>query len=106
MDGIGAPVRPLRGRVVTLYRLLPRFGSYGADERRSLYLLKLKVPVAGSALFSRQIVFFYDRYFATIGKRRPTPKALLLTRMMGQNWLRLYSFMFTSRKVLFTSAGS
>jgi hypothetical protein len=27
----------------------------------------------------------YERYFATIGRRRPTPNALLLTRMMGQN---------------------
>src|SRR5688572_31674314 len=31
-----------------------------------------------------------DRYLATMGRRRPTPKALQLTRMMGQNWLRLY----------------
>lgn len=38
-----------------------------------------------------------------MGKRLPTPKALQLTLMIGQNWLRLYSFVFTSFKILETS---
>jgi hypothetical protein len=41
-----------------------------------------------------------------MGTLRPTPKALGEIRMMGQNWLRLYSFAFTIFKVLSTSAAS
>lgn len=48
----------------------------------------------------------YDKYLATIGNRLPTPKAFVLTLMIGQNWARLYSFMFTNFKILFTKAAS
>ena len=57
----------------------------------------------------RQIrIFSADqlKYFPTIGILLPTPKAFELTRMTGQNWLRLYSFIFTSFNILFTSAAS
>src|SRR5688500_12246534 len=46
----------------------------------------------------------HDKYFPTIGTLLPIPKALLLTRMMGQNWFLLYSFVLTSFSTLLTNA--
>jgi hypothetical protein len=46
------------------------------------------------------------KYLPTIGTRLPTPNALEEIRMMGQNWLRLYSFTFTIFSILSTKVGS
>src|SRR5438270_720975 len=48
----------------------------------------------------------HERYFPTIGTLLPTPNALLLTRMIGQNWFLLYSFVFTSFNTRFTRSSS
>jgi hypothetical protein len=47
-----------------------------------------------------------DKYFPTIGTLLPTPNALLLTRMIGQNWFRLYSLAFTSLSTFLTNESS
>jgi len=41
-----------------------------------------------------------------MGTRLPTPNALGDMRMMGQNWLRLYSLVFTSFSTLSTNTAS
>ncbi len=49
---------------------------------------------------------FQLKYFPTIGTLLPTPNAFSDMRMIGQNWLRLYSFLFTSFNVRSTNAAS
>ena len=46
------------------------------------------------------------RYLPTIGSLLPTPNAFGDTRIIGQNWFRLYSLLFTIFNVLSTNAAS
>src|ERR1035437_355428 len=68
----------------------------------SVYLLDNLRKTNTSKLSSK----YQLKYFPTIGTLLPTPNAFGEIRIMGQNWLRLYSLMFTSFKTLSTRAGS
>ena len=100
-----------------LHGILAKFLIYyGVNQQAShgaiKYILPLEntEPASPVANFSRHAYQLFsklhDKYFPTIGTLLPMPKALLLTRMIGQNWFRLYSFVLTSLSTLFTNASS
>ena len=95
-----APVRILRVRV---------FGFLGCFTPRR----KGRAEIAKSSFLGEHGKIFAPwrgqnqaRYFATIGRRRPIPKALLLTRKTGAVWWRLNSLILTRRRMRATSFSS